>query len=161
MKKISVPIYKMFFDKNFLNRIEKVNKNHLLTQSTHFAYYTKQGESFVLTSYDKSRNIVFFNQPVVLKPYKISDYNILNEPIAQYFNSPGYLLNDILDYDKIKIYFDRNPDNIIEKIENYLAKNEQNMLETIKKIKEKEGVIVIDKDTKKLEYAYNFRKKNE
>jgi hypothetical protein len=35
------------------------------------------------------------------------------------------------------------------------------MLETIKKIKEKEGVIVIHKDTKKLEYAYNFRKKNE
>jgi hypothetical protein len=39
MKKISVPIYKMFFDKNFLNRIEKVNKNHLLTQNSFYILY--------------------------------------------------------------------------------------------------------------------------
>lgn len=136
-----LPIYKLFFDKKFLERIDKESKNHFMTKSTHFAYYTKQGESFVLTSYNNTKQIILLQQPVILKPYRISDSNILQQPIPQYFNSPGYSFNEILDHHKIKAFYNINPNNIIEKIE---------------------GILVIDKNTTKIESAYNFKRiKNE
>lgn len=156
--KPKLPIYKLFFDKNFLNRISKPDKQHFLTQSTHFAYYTKQGESFILTSSNRTKQITLLNEIVILKTYKISDFNILKQPSTQYLNTPGYILDEILDFEKIKIFFEKNPDNIIQNIEDYLYQYEPSILELIKQIKKNEGLLVIDKNTKHLQSAYNFKK---
>jgi hypothetical protein len=153
-----LPIYKIFFDKKFLQNLDKENKIHFKTMETHFGYANKQGDHYILTTASHSKNIQLINLPLKLIPYKVSDRNILNESVPQFVNSPGYSWDQILDYNQIKVFFDKNPNNIVEKIEVYLEKNESNIYAITNQIREIEGIIIIDKNTTELKHVYNFKK---